>query len=214
VPLAPREEPVKADSIIELLQSPEIEFDVCPKLEDKLDNFNTGFGENNDLHFEDKCKKPSLKIPLYKENYLGEFVTPEEKAAVRRALGLYNGEDVISMSLLTAVDEKPSMQQLLGAKAKQMRKGNEFFTPYTSFKAVIGSDGKSLDENIKSIKNLITANKNAIDKIQKETSEKYVTSLGDIRKLLKGFKNGDNLHDTITEMNQEMLRFTKRGEIK
>ena len=40
----PGEIPVKEDSIIELLQSSEIEFDTCPKLEGKLDNFNTGFG--------------------------------------------------------------------------------------------------------------------------------------------------------------------------
>lgn len=40
----PGEIPVKEDSIVELLQSSEIEFDTCPKFEDKLDNFNTGFG--------------------------------------------------------------------------------------------------------------------------------------------------------------------------
>jgi hypothetical protein len=61
----PREKPVKEDSIIELLQNSEIEFETCPKLEEKLDDFNTGFGENNDLHFETKCKLPDLKVPLY-----------------------------------------------------------------------------------------------------------------------------------------------------
>ena len=61
----PREKPVKEDSIIELLQNSEIEFETCPKLEEKEFNFDTGFGENNDLHFEDKCKKPELKTPLY-----------------------------------------------------------------------------------------------------------------------------------------------------
>ena len=61
----PREKPVKEDSIIELLQNSEIEFETCPKLENKLDDLNTGFGENQDLHFETKCKSPELKVPLY-----------------------------------------------------------------------------------------------------------------------------------------------------
>ena len=61
----PGEIPVKEDSIIDLLQNSEIEFATCPKLEDNLDDFNTGFGENNDLHYESKCTKPALKVPLY-----------------------------------------------------------------------------------------------------------------------------------------------------
>ena len=40
----PEVTPIKEDSIIDLLQSSEIEFDTCPKLENRLDNFNTGFG--------------------------------------------------------------------------------------------------------------------------------------------------------------------------
>jgi hypothetical protein len=46
----PRENPVKKDSIIDLLQNSEIEFKTCLKLEsNNLQNFNTGFGKNNDL---------------------------------------------------------------------------------------------------------------------------------------------------------------------
>jgi hypothetical protein len=50
---------------MDLLQNSEIELDTCPKLENKLDNFNTGFGENNETYFETKCKLPELKVPLY-----------------------------------------------------------------------------------------------------------------------------------------------------
>jgi hypothetical protein len=114
----PEVTPIKEDSIIDLLQSSEIEFDTCPKLENRLDNFNTGFGENNDLHFEDTCKKHTLKTPLYQENYLEEFKTEEEKAAARRALGLYNKHDVVAMSLLTAEDSLPSIQQILNTSVK------------------------------------------------------------------------------------------------
>jgi hypothetical protein len=60
-----RETPVKKDSIIELLQNSEIEFETCPKLENNLNNFNTGFGGNFDLHFKIPCTKPELKTPLY-----------------------------------------------------------------------------------------------------------------------------------------------------
>jgi hypothetical protein len=91
-----------------LLQNSEIEFETCPKLEDKLEGMNTGFGENNDLHFKDTCRPPSLQVPLYQANYLSEFKTEEEKAAARHALGIYNKGDVVAMSLLTAEDDLPT----------------------------------------------------------------------------------------------------------
>ena len=77
----PGEIPVKEDSIIDLLQNSEIEFNTCPSLPNKLDGMNTGFGEGQELHYDIPCKKPELKTPLYKDNYLAEFVTEEEKAA-------------------------------------------------------------------------------------------------------------------------------------
>jgi hypothetical protein len=106
---APKIRPVKEDSIIELLQNSEIEFENCPRHDDKDITFDTGFGENNDLHFEDKCKKPILKTPLYKNNYLNEFVTEEEKAAARHSLGLYNKGDVVTLALLATEEGEPSI---------------------------------------------------------------------------------------------------------
>lgn len=160
----PEVKPVKEDSIIELLQSSEIEFDIykkpkpnpepelefnfteesisteedlklkesledlfensdiqittCPDFVDNLENINTGFGDGNDLHYDDPCKIPELKTPLYQENYLSEFVTEEEKAAARHSLGLYNKGDVVAMSLLTAEDEIPSRQAWAEATIK------------------------------------------------------------------------------------------------
>jgi hypothetical protein len=145
---APEVKPVKEDSIIDLLQNSEIEFETCPKVDDKLENINTGFGENNDLEFEDKCSKPRLKVPLYQENYLSEFVTEEEKAAARHSLGLYNKGDVVAMSLLTAEDEIPSRQAWADATIKQLRKGDKFFTPFTSFNAVFDADGETLTSRL------------------------------------------------------------------
>jgi hypothetical protein len=72
-----------------------------------VENFNTGFGDNHVVHLQNPCPKPTYKTPLYHENYLTEFVSEEEKAAARHALGLYNKHDIVAMSLLTAEDDIP-----------------------------------------------------------------------------------------------------------
>lgn len=237
----PRENPIKEDSILDLLQTSEIEFEdcveivdplenvntgfnelnelyfdkqfhtskveppekitttleveQCPQLEESVDNFNTGFGNKNDLHFE--CKKPALKLPLYKENYLQEFKTQEEKAAARHALGLYNKEDVVAMSLLTAEDSVPNNWKNISLK--ELRKGDKFFAPYTTTNAVFDSDGISLQVKLK--------------EITQESNGNNIVSLGDMKKFLQGFTKGDTLYTTINKMNQDMLRFEKTGQI-
>lgn len=209
----PRENPVKEDSIINLLQNSEIEFKTCPTVSDKLIDMNTGFGENNDLHFKTPCAKPQLKTPLYQENYLSEFVTEEEKAAARHALGLYNKGDIVAMSLLTAKEELPDTSDLLLAPVKQMRQGDIFFTPITSFKAVYDTSGVTLDKRIKEINTSISNQKKDILSITQTSKETSITSLGDVRVFLKGFDNGDNLRNTLDEMNQDMLRFESTGQM-
>lgn len=210
----PKEKPVKEDSIIELLQNSEIEFETCPKLEDKLEDINTGFGENNDLHYETKCKLPELKVPLYQQNYLSEFVTEEEKAAARHSLGLYNKGDVVAMSLLTAEDSLPSSQDWSEATIKQLRKGDKFFTPITSFKAVYDTSGVTLDTRLNDINSLIIQQQKEIFKITQVSNNVNITSLGDVTAFLLGFNNGDNLHTVLDDMDQEMLRFEKTGQIE
>lgn len=209
----PEVTPIKEDSIIELLQSSEIEFDTCPKLENRLDDFNTGFGENNDLHFEDTCKKHMLKTPLYQENYLGEFKTEEEKAAARHALGLYNIHDVVAMSLLTTKDGIPDVQDLAIAPIKQMHQGNKLFVPITTFSAVYDKSGVTLDRKFKDIQDLILKQKNDIDSINQISGKATITTLGDVREFLKGFSTKENLQDTIDSMNQETLRFESMGQM-
>lgn len=209
----PKEKPVKEDSIIELLQSSEIEFETCPKFEEKEFSFDTGFGENNDLHYETTCK-PDLKTPLYQENYLQEFKTEEEKAAARHALGLYNKGDVVAMSLLTAEDELPSQKQWEDVTIKQLRKGDKFFTPITQVKAVYDLEGVTLDHTIKELKSILITQQKEIVKINSVSNEKAITSLGDVKLFLQGFDNGDNLHNIIDTMNQEMLRFEQTGQIE
>jgi type II secretory pathway component PulF len=93
---------------------------------------------------------------LYKENYLKEFKTEEEKAEARHALGLYNKGDVVAMSLLTAEDGNPTNQQWMDAEIKQLRKGDKFFTPFTSFSSVFDNSGINLVTKFKETNTLIT----------------------------------------------------------
>lgn len=210
---APEVKPVKEDSIIDLLQSSEIEFATCPKIEDKLSDFNTGFGENNDLFYDTKCVKKNLKTPLYQENYLKEFVTEEEKAAARHALGLYNKGDIVAMSLLTAEDKVASKAEWSERTTKQLRKGDKFFTPITSFDAVFDSQGNSLETQLGEAQKLLIQHQKEIININSVSKSDTIYSLGDVRVFLGGFKNGDNLHSTIENLSQEMLRFEKTGKI-
>lgn len=210
---APKEKPIKEDSIIELLQNSEIEFETCPKLEKEDFTFDTGFGENNDVYYEDKCKKPELKTPLYQSNYLSEFVTEEEKAAARHSLGLYNKGDVVAMSLLTAEDGAPSQQQWAEALIKQLRKGDQFFTPYTSFKSVFDSAGVTLERRFKEIQDTMTEQQKEIFRINSVSANDTITSLGDVQVFLQGFNNGTNLQSILDDMDQEMLRFETTGQI-
>lgn len=264
---APKEKPVKEDSIIEMLQNSEIEFETCPKLNEtdnnhqdfdtpeviiqnlienletdftvpnksepqditidiglqcgkeflKLDkefDINTGFGKNNDLFFETKCKLPELKVPLYKSNYLNEFITEEEKAAARHALGIYNRGDVVAMSLLTAEDTLPTQNDWLDVTSKQLRKGDRFFTPITSFNSVFDLEGNTLTKRFDEVSKLILNNSKEIINILEVSKDKSITSLGDVKIFLQGFNNGDNLHTTLQNMNEEMLRFEKTGQME
>ena len=209
---APEIKPVKEDSIIDLLQGAEIEFETCPKIEEKFENINTGFGDQHDLYFETKCK-PKLNTPLYRDNYLQEFTSEEEKAAARHALGLYNKGDIVAMSLLTAEDNPPSDAAWAETTLKQLRKGDKFFVPYTSFSAVFDSNGDTLEHRMSNVHNLITQQQKEIAKIHATSTETTIYSLGDVRVFLQGFNNGDNLQTTLDGMNQEMLRFEQTGQI-
>lgn len=250
----PRDHPIKEDSIIELLENSEIEFETqqkpekelpnfeqvefiveepqkeikeefileisqpseiepCPELLEGLEDINTGFGKDNDLHFETKCKLPELKTPLYRENYLQEFLSEEEKAAARHALGLYNKGDIVAMSLLTAEDNTPSKQELREAETKQLRKGDKFFVPYTLTKAVFDSDGNSIDVKINTLQETINSQKKQITALLQPSNKKELTTLGDVNLFLKGFNNGDNLKTIIKVIDEEMLRFNTTGTI-
>lgn len=200
------------DSVIQPTQKPEIEFKTDSKF-NNLDSFNTGFGKNNDLHYQTPCKKPELNTPLYQENYLNEFKTEEEKAAARHALGLYNNTDVVLMTLLTAENGIPSQDVWKDAEIKQMQNGYKFFIPLTSFNAVYDSNGKTLNSRIKEIQDVLQSNQKEINKINQASLGSTITSLQDVRLFLEGFNNGETLRETIDNMDQQMVRFEKTGQI-
>lgn len=196
----------------ELLQSIEISLESCLSKETLID-INTGFGENNDLRYDDPCKKPELKTPLYRENYLREFLSEEEKAAARHSLGLYNKGDVVAMSLLTAEGKSPSEQEIKNATIKQLRKGDVFFVPYTITKAVFDSDGNPIDVKINTLQQTVNTHQKQINTLLQPSNKKTITTLGDVNNFLSGFNNGDNLKKIINILDEEMLRFNATGTI-
>ena len=203
----------KNDSIIDILKNSEIEFNTCPTFKNNVNSFNTGFSDNGDLHFKIPCSRPKLNTPLYRENYLQEFETEEEKAQARRALGLYNKEDVVAMSLLTAEDTNPTKLNWAEIPFKELRKGDQIFAPVTSFSAVFDSSGVSLTTLFKDIQTTIKEHQKAITDITKISNSKQITSLGDVKVFLEGFNNGDNLKKQLDTINQDMLRFEITGQI-
>lgn len=180
---------------------------------DILDESGTGFSEHADLHFKTRCKTPKLITPLYQENYLSEFKTEEEKAAARRALGIYNKGDVVAMSLLTTENTLPTSDDWKQSSIKQLKQGDVFFTPITTIKAVYDTDGKTLDFKLNEINTTLTQQQKQLISITQISKTKEISSLGDIKVFLQGFNNGDNLYDKLDEINQEMLRFEKTGQI-
>ena len=117
------------------------------------------------------------------------------------------------MSLLTAEDKPPTSQEWLQAELKKLCKGDKFFTPYTSFKAVFDSSGKTLESKIKDIDSDISKLRENLLKITKVSKETSISSLGDIKLFLEGFNNGDNLRQILDDVNQDTLRFEVTGYI-
>jgi hypothetical protein len=57
--------PKESTGVNKLLKKSEIEFVTRSKPKNRGLDMETGFGENGDLYYETKCKRPTLKVPLY-----------------------------------------------------------------------------------------------------------------------------------------------------
>lgn len=195
------------------LRDPKTIFEKCSR-ECDFDVKNTGFGEGNTLHLQHSCKKPKTKTPLYLENYLREFKTEEEKAAVRNSLGLYNRGDVVTNALITLETYVPPASEFKSPNVRTIHLGNMFISPVVSTKSVYHTSGKTLHEIVEELTNATISNNTTLQNLVNSSSNVKITTLGDVQQFLKGFKNGDDLYEIIDDMNQEMLRFEQTGLIK
>ena len=117
------------------------------------------------------------------------------------------------MSLLTAEDTNPTKLNWAEIPFKELRKGDKPFSPVTSFSAVFNSSGVSLTTILKDIQTTVKEHQKVITDITKISNSKQITSLGDVKLFLEGFNNGDNLKETIDEINQNTLRFETTGQM-
>jgi hypothetical protein len=76
---------------------------------------------------------------------------------------------------------------------------------------VYDTDGVTLTTRFKEVNSLIIEQQKEIVKITSVSGGDTITSLGDVRLFLQGFNNGDNLHNILEDMDQEMLRFEQTG---
>lgn len=99
----------------------QIEFiDLHKHNESIMDSVETGFDNKNTIVLE--CKKPKQFITLYKENYLSEFKTQQEKELVRENLDVYGKNEVSkivsdvindnTLSFITKVQVEEMLQDL------------------------------------------------------------------------------------------------------
>ena len=176
-------------------------------------SIDTGFDIPSSLYY-NPCSPRPLSQPLYKENYLGEFETEEEKRIARRNLGLFDDNDVVAMSLITtdeAVTDKDILDLL---EIKTINQGNTPFAPQTTATAVLVKQGNAyntlqevLGEQSLSIKK---ASSRIDQLLNKSTSGTAIKTVGDINAFLSGFKNTETLRGIIADH----LLFESKGTIE
>ena len=176
-------------------------------------SIDTGFDIQSSLDY-NPCSQRPLSQPLYKENYLGEFETEEEKRIARRNLGLFDDNDVVAMSLITtdeAITDKDILDLL---KIKTINQGNIPFAPQTTATAVLVKQGNAyntLQEVLGEQSSSIKKTSSRIDQLlNKSTSGTAIKTVGDINAFLSGFKNTETLRGIIADH----LLFESKGTIE
>ena len=66
---------------------------------------------------------------------------------------------------------------------------------------------------VSNLNTLITAQQKEIAQMNATSNGDSISSLGDVRVFLQGIRNGNSLKNILDDMNQEMLRFEKTGQI-
>ena len=214
------EVPEKKEELIIPIQE-SIEFDFkkqCPiqtphNKESIKDSIDTGFDTQSSLDY-NPCSPRPLSQPLYKENYLGEFETEEEKRIARHNLGLFDDKDIVAMSLITtdkAVTNKDILDLL---EIKAINQGNVPFAPQTTATAVLVKQGNTyntLQEVLRQQSSSIERANSRIDQLlNKSTSGAAIKTVGDINAFLSGFKNTETLREIV----KDHLLFESKGTIE
>lgn len=176
-------------------------------------SIDTGFDIQNSLDY-NPCSSRPLSQPLYKENYLGEFETEEEKRIARHNLGLFDNKDVVAMNLITTDDAITDTDILDLLKIKTINQGNIPFAPQTTATAVLVKQGNAystLQEVLRQQSSSIERENSRIDQLlNKSTSGTAIKTVGDINAFLSGFKNTETLRGIIADH----LLFESKGTIE
>lgn len=176
-------------------------------------SIDTGFDIQNSLDY-NPCSSRPLSQPLYKENYLGEFETEEEKRIARHNLGLFDNKDVVAMNLITTDDAVTDTDILDLLKIKTINQGNIPFAPQTTATAVLVKQGNAyntLQEVLRQQNSSIERTNSRIDQLlNKSTSGTAIKTVGDINAFLSGFKNTETLRGIIADH----LLFESKGTIE
>ena len=177
------------------------------------DLINTGFDRESSLDFK-PCSSRPLSTPLYKENYLGEFETEEDKRQARHNLGLFDEKDVVAMSLITTEDPVVDTDVLDLLKIKSINQGKIPFAVQTTASAVLVKQKNSYTplQNILGDYDISIQKANSrIDQLlNKSTEGARIKTIGDINQFLDGFKNNESLMEIVADH----LLFDSKGIIE
>lgn len=177
------------------------------------DSINTGFDLQDSLDYKPCTPKP-LQTPLYKENFLAEFETKEEKKQARHNLGIYDDWDVIEMGLINVDDSIKDKDILDELQIKIVKEGGNPIAVQTLASAVLVKQEQKyiplqdvLGEYTKSI---YKANSRIDQLLIKSTEGTAIKTVGDINFFLGGFKNSE----TLVEVLEDYVKFEPKGTIE
>lgn len=178
------------------------------------DSVDTGFAIDGSLALKPDCKNPKLLQPLYKENFLSEFMTEEEQRQARHNLGLYDDKDVVAMSLITTGNKVSSADILDSLQIKTIKQGDVPIAVQTTAEAVMVKQEDSyisLQDFFKDYDSSVKKVNQRIDYLMNKSADgTSISTLGDINYFLKGFKNNESL----LEITQNHLQFESKGTIE
>lgn len=177
------------------------------------DSIDTGFDLQSSLDYKPCTPKP-LQTPLYKENYLSEFETAEEKRQARHNLGIYDDWDIVEMGLINVGDAIKDKDILDELQIKVVKQGGNPIAVQTLASAVLVKQEQkytSLQDVLGEYATSINKTHSRIDQLLTKSAEgAAIKTVGDINFFLGGFKNSE----TLVEVLGDYLKFESKGTIE